>query len=626
MTTIDSMTIDSGVSSPTALLAPVAKEGGLSPNVNENISQFLPTEVSSSEAENDDDDDDQFSDEAEEVDMEFEEQPKKPEPVKFRGRPSSCVFVASLAASLTDDDLCISVTEGFKKYGELAMVKVLRDPANRPYAFVQYTNDADARLALRQAQGSVLNGRTIRCEPARVNRTLFAATRGRSASGEISSEEIVGMMESFGEIEQLVASRDHCYRRNYYPTSKSNAWFVQFAYRDDAIRAFANLKMEPDWEVEWAQNIEVPKRLNLVSKRDPEDTMDELVEDERDCVPEMGTIAADDVPQIDKKSVFVGQLDRGVTKESLHDRFSRHGDVADINLIVKPNNVFAFIRFDTEHAAAAALEMENHAIFLGKTMHVQYREIGGGHYKKSRHASNSGYHNHGGFHTPRLNLAPPPINLGRRASTGSVFNHYNNYSLQDIQPFSPNVGNKKHGKGAPRRGSFVTGFSGFKRNFPSDASDAGQSVAGSSTNNDAPSEVPGSATDDAASTNASTAYNHYSAGGNGGMKKKFHLSNDNFYQRRGSYPNYDPYYYPPYYYPIDYPMTPIPPPPPGSGANQPYFMYYPIPPPSGVDFNEMNGGIRPPMTGPPLPPMSQPQFMPLDHSMKAENDKQVLEY
>lgn len=33
----------------------------------------------------------------------------------FRGRPSSCVFVASLAASLTDDDLSVSVTSHFEK-------------------------------------------------------------------------------------------------------------------------------------------------------------------------------------------------------------------------------------------------------------------------------------------------------------------------------------------------------------------------------------------------------------------------------------------------------------------------------------------------------------------------------
>ena len=42
-----------------------------------------------------------------------------------RGLPSSCVFVASLAAVLSDDQLCLSVTEKFKEFGELSGVKVL---------------------------------------------------------------------------------------------------------------------------------------------------------------------------------------------------------------------------------------------------------------------------------------------------------------------------------------------------------------------------------------------------------------------------------------------------------------------------------------------------------------------
>lgn len=47
------------------------------------------------------------------------------------------------------------------------------DNKNRPYAFVQYQTEKEAKTAIKNAQGALLNNRPIRCEHARVNRTLF---------------------------------------------------------------------------------------------------------------------------------------------------------------------------------------------------------------------------------------------------------------------------------------------------------------------------------------------------------------------------------------------------------------------------------------------------------------------
>lgn len=255
----------------------------------------------------------------------------------------------------------------------MAIVKVLRDTSDRPYAFVQYTNDADARRALNEGQHSVLNGRTIRCEPAKVNRTLYIST---CHNYEVSFDDITQILSKYGEIEQIFGDSDSTYKKS----SSNGAWFCQFAYRDDAIRAYANLRLSPDWIVEWAQNIEHHSE----------------------------EIAQQEV-EIDKCSIFVGQLDVKVTKELLSERFSRHGKISEIILVIRPGNNFAFIKFLTENAAAAAVERENHAVFMDRTMHVQYREL---HHKKNRQSSQ----------TPRLSLAPPPVNLPvRRASTGSGF-------------------------------------------------------------------------------------------------------------------------------------------------------------------------------------------------------------
>ena len=69
---------------------------------------------------------------------------------------------------MSDDALCVSVTDHFKQWGTLATVKVLRDTCNRPYAFVQYTTDSDSKLAIEKGHNSVLDGRNI-SEAAKVN-------------------------------------------------------------------------------------------------------------------------------------------------------------------------------------------------------------------------------------------------------------------------------------------------------------------------------------------------------------------------------------------------------------------------------------------------------------------------
>ena len=346
-----------------------------------------------------------------------------------RGLPSSCIFVASLTAALSDDKLCLSVKNKFKEYGELNGVKVLRDQENRPYAFVQYTNDLDAVVALENAHGTVLDGRVIRCEPARVNRTLFI-----SGPNKVSHIDIKRLCSSFGKLEQLVPNKDknQLAQKPLSPITSSNCWFVRFVYRDDAIRAFANLKMDSNWTVQWAQNVNVPKKFNLLYRNDNNSDAD--VSDLDDKSPgsfkfdervrgRKGSGSAYIPPQsitIDKRSIFVGQLPKESTTSNIKEHFSKYGNIVEVNLIHKPSNTFSFIQFETEEAAAAALEKENHSIFLEKTIHVQYKELGGYHSKRNARRQNSfvnPFPKNSTFGGPQLNLAPPPINMYRRRAS-----------------------------------------------------------------------------------------------------------------------------------------------------------------------------------------------------------------
>ncbi|KAG7767738.1 hypothetical protein KL929_002861 [Ogataea haglerorum] len=336
-----------------------------------------------------------------------------------RGRPSACVFVASLSSNLSDDILCQSVSNHFKQWGTISLVKVLRDPANRPYAFVQYTKEEDAKRAIVEGQHSLLNGRTIRCEKARVNRTLYIETTNKA----LPESSIRSFLEKYGEIERLVSVDEKSNLVDLH-TGSHSYWFCKFVYRQDAISAYANLKVKPFWNVEWAQNLE----------------------DESSDTPEV---------TIDKYSIFVGQLDPRINRDELIERFEQHGKIKEAILVNRPLNNFAFVKFETRKAAASAVERENHSMFKFKTIHVQYREMYNNY--KNKYSNESG---------PKLNLAPPPVSFRRRhCYNSSSGNNNNNHN------FTGNKTKKAPTFYRPRFGSFsgfpeqeMQPFSSFKRN------------------------------------------------------------------------------------------------------------------------------------------------------------------
>ncbi|KAG0204453.1 hypothetical protein BGX28_003599 [Mortierella sp. GBA30] len=255
---------------------------------------------------------------------------------RSRGEPQACLFVASLAASRTDAQLMESVTEHFKRWGPLLNVKVLKDWMQRPYSFVQFERVEDARRAMVEAHNSVIDGRHIRIEQARVNRTLLILRLGRSTT----EQDIIDVLEQYGPLEDVSVFHD------LGPARNKRYAFAKFCYRDDAINAFMALRNDTKWTVEWAPNL---------SKEN----------------------------QIERESVFVGQLNPDlVTEASLRDRFQEYGCIENIHLVkrTKPgtsqSSAFAFIDFDNEQSARNAIEHENNSLFQDTNIRVQYRESG----------------------------------------------------------------------------------------------------------------------------------------------------------------------------------------------------------------------------------------------------------
>ena len=213
--------------------------------------------------------------------------------------------------------------------GYISHSQGLRDTCNRPYAFVQYTTDSDSKLAIEKGHNSVLDGRNIRCGRLKLiahyscHRNRFLA----KVSLEIGCQILVRSRSC-----SLVHLRG-LYNSGVDTRGYKN-WFCKFTYRDDAIRAYANLTEEGIYKVDWTQNIDKSNAPRNVNE------------------PEQDSLKV----KFDKYSIFVGQLSLEVSEDQLSQRFERHGEILDLNLIKRTNNTFAFIKFKRESSAAGAVE------------------------------------------------------------------------------------------------------------------------------------------------------------------------------------------------------------------------------------------------------------------------------
>ncbi|KAF0368603.1 RNA-binding domain-containing protein [Gigaspora margarita] len=259
-----------------------------------------------------------------------------------RGLPAGCLFVASLPTNKKEIELQQAVADHFRKWGALLNVKVLFDWLNRPYSFVQFESIEDAQRALTEAHNSIVDGRHIRVEKAKVNRTLLIGRFSR----DMKEDDITKFLEPYGATEDIHILKD-------FRTGQSRGCaFVKFCYREDAISAYMSLRRTSSYVIEWAANLEK-------------------------ATPGPG--------DIDKGTIFVGQLNpEAVTKDVLEQKFSSYGEIKDLRLVTikKPGptgrmsvrSAFAFIRYDDENASTKAIEAENNTKYFDRIIRVQYRE------------------------------------------------------------------------------------------------------------------------------------------------------------------------------------------------------------------------------------------------------------
>ncbi|KAK9450992.1 uncharacterized protein V1518DRAFT_412265 [Limtongia smithiae] len=253
-----------------------------------------------------------------------------------RPHPSACIFVASLSSSRPLDHLRLAVVAMFEQWGPLD-VTVHRDNADRPYAFVQLRSFEDAREALESRRGQYIFDRPIRCEFARVNRSVFLA----SSKKTVTRREAETSFEKFGQLEFLISANVP------YGRGLLRGWCAKFEYREDAIEAYFTLRPVKDLIVFYIQN------------------------------PDPNIPASSENP-----SIFVRNLDPvKATSQLLHKKFDKYGRIRDIEIVNRASgadateSATALISYNHIEEARKAIVDANKTMFLERRVYLSFGNL-----------------------------------------------------------------------------------------------------------------------------------------------------------------------------------------------------------------------------------------------------------
>lgn len=84
--------------------------------------------------------------------------------------------------------------------------------------------------------------------------------------------------------------------------------------------------------------------------------------------------------------IFIGGIPKAVIAEDLDNKFSKYGKI--LGLVI--NSGFAFIQYETEQEAHAAIQAENGTVLMGKKIDVRQAFAPKGNNRDSRQTANPG--------------------------------------------------------------------------------------------------------------------------------------------------------------------------------------------------------------------------------------------
>ncbi|KAJ4386642.1 hypothetical protein N0V93_009540 [Gnomoniopsis smithogilvyi] len=270
--------------------------------------------------------------------------------------PTACVFVANLPEPKDDVALEAAIYREFLKYGK-CWVKIRRDSHHMPFAFVQFTSDAEAQDALEKGRGALIFGRPCRTEMVKANRTFIIQ---KKSGTPITIEEAERVLLAFGKLSKCELL--HPQLRDtlgYSPTILVE--FSMFDATRDLHTAFRN---DPVYSV-----TAFDLKKNCAAIRSSSDEAF-LVNCERD-----------------RRSIFVGDLPPTTEQDDLEGLFGAAGEILKINIIQRPANMnaangfasavrtMAFIEYAQPDMPEVAIAKLNGQTYKGATLRVERKSV-----------------------------------------------------------------------------------------------------------------------------------------------------------------------------------------------------------------------------------------------------------
>ncbi|KAH6855250.1 hypothetical protein B0I37DRAFT_423457 [Chaetomium sp. MPI-CAGE-AT-0009] len=359
--------------------------------------------------------------------------------------PSACVFVANLPESKDDLALEAAVTREFSQFGTV-FVKIRREVkggiTGMPYAFAQYTNDDDAKVAIEEGRGIMILGRPCRTEMVKANRTFVIYSRN---GDEVTTDIAREILEPYGEIskcEPLTAQMSVA--MNIPP-----AILVEFAKFDPKRDLNTAVRQHDGYCIDAFDM----KKKNFMSRTDADEEFLRKYD-------------------VDRRSVFVGNLPVGTHKQEIINLFSSVGEVIDANVIARPNyhghvnRAFAFVQFARADTPDQAVQNFHDTLFRGNVIKVErkvFKHIGTPRRVKSQAFS---IRSSATPKTPRSAVAagrspmPPSGRFSGRKETSAPSAQQGHNHPGPGQPFAP-FGYPAAGPAAPADGQPLIGASGL---------------------------------------------------------------------------------------------------------------------------------------------------------------------
>lgn len=271
------------------------------------------------------------------------------------------LYVGNLDVSVQEDLLCTL----FSQIGPVKGCKIIREPGNDPYAFVEFTNHQSASTAL-----AAMNKRLFLDKEMKVNWATSPGNQPKTdtsnhhhifvgdLSPEIETETLREAFAPFGEISNCRIVRDP-------QTLKSKGYafvsFVKKAEAENAIQA-----MNGQWlgsrsiRTNWSTRKPPPPRNEKPAARGKQPTYEEVYNQSSptNC------------------TVYCGGFTSGITEELMQKTFSPFGVIQDIRVF--KDKGYAFIRFATKDSATRAIENIHNTEINGQVVKCFWGKENGG--------------------------------------------------------------------------------------------------------------------------------------------------------------------------------------------------------------------------------------------------------